>query len=63
VPGVKEIHESVKEWKIPYQKLVLGEYLKGKELVSSGKLDLLFCQAGSDGTCRCKFYRFNQMPC
>ncbi|KAI3655634.1 hypothetical protein MP638_004336 [Amoeboaphelidium occidentale] len=63
VKDVEEIPESVKEWKLDYQKLILDEYLKGKEIVSNGKLDLLFCQAVSNGTCRCKFYRFNQMPC
>ncbi|KAI3656571.1 hypothetical protein MP638_000557 [Amoeboaphelidium occidentale] len=63
VTGVEQIHGTVKTWKINHQRLVMNEFVEAKKLVSEGKLDQLYVQAKPDGTCTCRFYRFNQMPC
>lgn len=63
IPRVVEINQSVAQWSQANQKKILKEFDEAKELVSEGKLDSLFVQANNDVTCKCRFYRFNMVPC
>lgn len=62
VVGVERIHSSVSSWKLSFQRLILKEFEATQKYIEEGSLDSLYIQAQQDGTCRCKFYRFNQMP-
>jgi hypothetical protein len=63
IVGVEKIHASVSSWTLSNQKLILKEFEAAQKYVSEGTLDFLYIQAKQDGTCKCRFYRFNQMPC
>ncbi|KAI3656190.1 hypothetical protein MP638_006513, partial [Amoeboaphelidium occidentale] len=63
VVGVERIHSSVSSWKLSNQRLILKEFEAAQKYLTAGILDSLYIQAQQDGTCKCKFYRFNQMPC
>jgi hypothetical protein len=63
VVGVEKIHTSVSSWKLSSQRLILKEFETAQKYLSDGLLDSLYIQALLDGACKCKFYRFNQMPC
>jgi len=45
------------------QRLILKEFEAAQRYVTEGILDSLYIQALPDVTCKCKFYRFNEMPC
>lgn len=63
IVGVEKIHNSVLSWKLSYQRLDQKEFQAAQKYVAEGTLDFLYLQAQPDVTCKCRFYRFNQMPC
>ncbi|KAI3662111.1 hypothetical protein MP638_005559 [Amoeboaphelidium occidentale] len=63
IVGVEKIHTFVSSWTLSNQKLILKEFETAQKYISEGTLDFLYIQAKQDETCKCRFYRFNQMPC
>lgn len=41
----------------------MKEYEAAQRYVSEGTLEFLYIQTQPDVTCKCMFFRFNQMPC